>query len=232
MKPDILKLIHYIVWYATEKESKLTTLRLVKFLYLSDYFWAKYNQGQTITEWPWKFVHYGPFCKESLEAIEEAVVLGYIEKLSYESKFDQDYNLYIAREEPEIEEIPLPLRSELNHAISKWGDDTYGLLDYVYFETEPMIYAQKYQILDFSKVRQFETFKEIKTPQLSEDKIKKGKEIIEKIKNKHTENIRRKLKSPKPIYDDIYFQALKYLDEEDLSGEFSGQPLFFEYNEH
>ena len=71
MKTNTLDLIQYIVCYATEKGMKLSPIRLVKFLYLADLYWARENEGATLTKWPWKFVHYGPFCGESLNAIEK-----------------------------------------------------------------------------------------------------------------------------------------------------------------
>lgn len=71
----------------------------------------------------------------------------------------------------------------------------------------------------------------VEISQLPDDTVRKGKEIIERIK-KHIENIRKKVKSPKPIYDDIYFRAIRYLDEEDLSVEFFGAIFIFGYNKY
>lgn len=65
-----------------------------------------------------------------------------------------------------------------------------------------------------------------------ENTVRKGRGIMERIKNKHIENIRKKVKSPKPIYNDIYFRATRYLDEEDLSVEFLGIIFVFEYNKY
>jgi hypothetical protein len=46
---NILELIQYIVCYATEKGVKLSPIRLVKFLYLADLYWARENNGKILT---------------------------------------------------------------------------------------------------------------------------------------------------------------------------------------
>jgi hypothetical protein len=225
MKIDVLKIIQYTVWYATERETKLTSVRLVKFLYLVDLYWARENNGNTLTGWPWKFVHYGPFCNESLKVIEKAYQLNLIKKDTYESKLvDEEYNLYWCKEEPEISQRPpLYVRSPLNEAISKWGDDTYGLLDYVYFETEPMLEAKKGDLLDFSKAQKTEKLKEIKMLKLSPEQVVKAKEIMERLKTKYKKELVGRASHPRPIYDAIYQQAVQLLDEEDLKGKLSGE---------
>ncbi|MDQ1336706.1 MAG: hypothetical protein QG552_3656 [Thermodesulfobacteriota bacterium] len=78
MKRDILNLIQYITWFATERGEVFSPIRLVKFLYLADLYHARRNDGATFTGWPWRFVHYGPFCRESLDAIRSAVDEGLI----------------------------------------------------------------------------------------------------------------------------------------------------------
>ena len=54
MKIDVLDLIQYIIWYASERGMKLSPIRLVKFLYLADLYWARENNGETLNEWPWR----------------------------------------------------------------------------------------------------------------------------------------------------------------------------------
>ena len=66
-------LIDYVVWYASTRGEELTPIRLVKFLYLADLYYARREKGKTLTGWPWAFVYYGPFCGEAMDAIEKAV---------------------------------------------------------------------------------------------------------------------------------------------------------------
>jgi hypothetical protein len=226
MKIDILELTQYIVCYATEKGVKLSPIRLVKFLYLADLYWARENEGATLTKWPWKFVHYGPFCTESLYAIEKAFQSELIQRTAYESKYvDEDYFLYWCKESRTDTErnLPIYLTSPLHEAISKWGDDTYGLLDYVYFETEPMLEARKGDLLDFSKAKSPEVSQDIVMVKLSAKQIAIGKEIVEKLKSKYREGFKSQAQSPQPIYDEVYLKGTKVLDEEDLQGDLSGK---------
>ena len=69
---NINNLIKYIVLYATEQGIKLTQVRLVKFLYLADLYFARRNQGKTFTGLPWAFIYYGPYCGEAMTAIDAA----------------------------------------------------------------------------------------------------------------------------------------------------------------
>lgn len=226
MEIDILELIKYIICYATEKGMKLSPIRLVKFLYLADLYWARENKGTTLTQWPWKFVHYGPFCKESLDAIEKAFQSELIQRTAYESKYvDEDYFLYWCKENrTDIEQrLPIYLTSPLHEAISKWGDDTYGLLDYVYFQTEPMLEARKGNLLDFSKAKNPEAPQEIEMIKLSAKQVARGREIVERLKSKCKEGLKSQAQAPQPIFDEIYLKGTKVLDEEDLRGDLSGR---------
>jgi hypothetical protein len=83
----VLDLIKYIVCYATDHDIRLTTVRLVKFLYLADLYHARLFGGETFTRFPWAFVYYGPYCREAMGSIEDARVQGLIASQTYESKY-------------------------------------------------------------------------------------------------------------------------------------------------
>ena len=139
MKP--VDLVRYIAWYATQVGIKLTTNRLVKFIYLADLFHARIKKGETITGFRWQFVYYGPYCTEAWESIERAAQAGFVCKETLDSKFslDKDYSLFSCND-PEAENledsIHIGVLSQLQSTIKKYGDDTPQLFDYVYFETE------------------------------------------------------------------------------------------------
>jgi uncharacterized phage-associated protein len=88
MRVDPVKLIQFIVCQATEFGASLSPIRVVKFLYLADLYHARENNGKTLTEWPWKFVYFGPYCTESFLALKRAVYDGLIEAKPFESKYD------------------------------------------------------------------------------------------------------------------------------------------------
>ncbi len=218
MTTKILELIRYITWLATERDEVLSPIRLIKFLYLTDLYYARKNDGAILTGWPWKFVHYGPFCGESLEAIKRAVDGGFIEAFPYESQFDdEEHFLYKhrAEREPAIgSSLPFYITGPLQGAVRKWAGDTYALLDHVYFETEPMMGVQPGDLLDFSSAQEPEPVKHISMKKLSKKKIEKGKLLISKIRENQEKYIR--LDREQPIYDEAYFEALDYLNGDAL----------------
>jgi len=206
---NIPELVQYITWLASEREQMLSPIRLVKFLYLADLYHARRNEGKTITGWQWKFVHYGPFCNEALQAIEAAVQSGMISALAYESTFDDEQHFLYkteAEKEPEIAlRLPLYVTAPLQGAVRKWGGDTYGLLDHVYFETEPMKNVKPGDVLDFSKAKEPEPFRELHMRKLSKAKISQGKALIARMRESQRECI---IAEPAAIYDDVYARAI------------------------
>jgi hypothetical protein len=217
-------LIQYITWYATEQGEVLTPIRLVKFLYLADLFYARKFHGETLTKWPWRFVHYGPFCGEALKAIDIAIKYELIEAISYESKFDDEahflYKYHLEKDHPFHEVLPISITAPLENAIKRWGGDTYQLLDYIYFETEPMEEVQFRDLLDFNKARKPQIIESVEIKSLSKDKIKKAKEAIQKLKKSFSISS-AKSNVVVPIYDEIYHSAIEIMDADEIA-EFSG----------
>ena len=76
---DPVKFVEWAVWYANKHDAKITPVRIVKFLYLADLYHARIAEGLTLTGWKWTFIHYGPFCSESLQVLEKAERMGLIE---------------------------------------------------------------------------------------------------------------------------------------------------------
>jgi hypothetical protein len=221
MTKDISQLIQWIVWYASSCELNLTRLRLVKFLYLTDLFFAREKNGQTLTKFPWAFVHYGPYCSEAVSEIDAAVSLGLIEEQAYQSKYeDKDYYLYrsLVEEEPFLlSDLPTYVSSELKWAIQKWGEDSGGLLDYVYFETEPMINVHRGDFLDFSKARKPIKQPKIQMKKLSKKQLNIAKEAIKKLSEKTLANERaRNYQYTSTLYDEKYLVFLNSLEESDV----------------
>lgn len=229
MAVDTKQLIKYVVWQAGELGTAVTETRLIKYLYLIDLYHARLRNGQTLTGWPWAFVHYGPYCSEAYAAMEEAVTYGFVEENYYDSKYegrDKFRLLSIDREERDeepalAEELHIGITAPLQQIIRKYGDDTASLLDYVYYDTEPMRDARPYQRLDFGLAQKAKILPAIKMKKLSPASLQKGAGIIDKLKKKHKAAVddsvkRNKQKAKCGLYDDEYDKALQYLDKEDL----------------
>jgi len=221
---DPEQIAKYIVWYAIQRGSSLTTTRVIKFFYLVDLYYARENHGQTLTGWPWAFVHYGPYCSEAFHVLENAASRGIIEKRAYDSRFklDEEYFLFYCddeREPPIGQQLPIYVIGQLQRAIAKWGDDTASLLDHVYFDTEPMLDARKGDLLDFTKAKPIKPSKHITLKKLSPEKIALAKKHIKKL-GKKLETGMKKLQQEnsqvRGLFDDVYFRALEYMEDEDL----------------
>ena len=228
MKP--VDLVRYIAWYATQIGMKLTTNRLVKFIYLADLYHARIIKGQTITGFPWKFIYYGPYCTEAWETIESAAQTGFVCKESFDSKYSEEktFNLFSC-DDPEAEkledQIHIGVISQLHSAIKRFGDDTPQLLDYIYFETEPMEGAKKGDLLDFSKAHLPEPVKKIQLNKIPEDKIKLAKEKI-KLLGRQYKSDREKLvkedQENEKYKTDSYYKFIELMDDEALEAGLAG----------
>jgi hypothetical protein len=199
----------------------LTTIRLVKFLYLADLFQARTSPGTILTGFPWALINFGPYCSESLQAIDEARNRSLISARAYQSKYsDEDKYVYSAHlsKEPKLgNELSLYVASKLKAAIKRWGDDTQGLLDFTYFETEPMSNAKPYEILDFAKTRLEEPVEDLKINPLRKKTLKKGHEILEALRTRTFKNKERSTPLDTGPKDEAYFQAVAYSENEALT---------------
>ncbi len=216
------ELVALICFWARERGYNLTTVQVVKYLYLADLYHARRHGGQTLTSLPWTFVHFGPYCSESIQAIDAAVDdRALVERLTYESSSGKDYYRYrvLASKEPAlVDEIPYVVVSALKHAVRKYGDDTAKLLDYVYFDTEPMKDIEPYDRLDFGRARAPEIIKTVEPTKLTEKKRRKGLEIVDALRHRTMEASGRTPIDTGP-YDDAYFEALDHDDAADVGGD-------------
>lgn len=219
-------LLGVIAQCASEKGSLLTKTRLVKFLYLLDLYWAQ-SEKKAFTGWPWAFVHYGPYCRESTDAIDRAENFGYLSAGSYESKYrDEDYRLYgpghrIDEDQRETVRglLPIYVSSNLFRAVEKWCDDTFGLLDFVYFHTGPMKTAMPGDVLSFDGEEKidYRQFQPVKMEPLSKTKKAVLRGVIDKIRADMAGRPERP-----SVYDREYFDFLSALEEEETPVGLSG----------
>jgi len=229
-------LVRLIVWYASNRGAKLTTLRLVKFLYLADLYHARVSEGKTLTGWPWAFVYFGPFCPQALDAIESAAKRGLVQFGEYPSKYDdeKDYRLFEVEDtdqEPDLPNIlPTYVWSRLQWAIQKWAADSSGLLDYVYFETEPMIEARRGEALDFAKAEKPEVPKKVEMKKMPKAKIEEAKKAVNRLREKY--KAATGSRPPQGPFDTLYLKAFSQLEGEDLGEGLQGTAELGELNQN
>lgn len=122
--------------------------RLVKILYLADVEWRRRHRGEPLSNWNWLFWHFGPYAMEFNEVFgAQAQDVELVEfKTGKVAKF-----LNFKTEELRQREVPDEVSFLLRSVVEQWvGVDINYLLDYVYFETEPMEKAKRGEPLDFS----------------------------------------------------------------------------------
>jgi len=227
MKIDPVKLIQFIVCQATEFGASLSPIRVVKFLYLADLYHARESKGETLTGWPWAFVYFGPYCTESFLALERAKDEGLIEAKPFESKYDdKDRYLYSCPLEKgsDVEgQLNIYVWSPLREAIKKWADDTSGLLDHVYFETEPMEEAKRGDLLDFSKARPPIKLPKLEMKKISKFKAEKAKQLISALREQYrASSYKLSEEQFQMVRDGAFRKSLPLVDDEDLEEGLTG----------
>lgn len=166
--------IHYILQRAIDLSLSIGKTKLIKLLYLLDIEHHRAHQ-RTLSELNWVFYKFGPYAFEienflgDIGVTEEGIVLRGGRIFS---------RLGIDPEEEA--EIDIERRAILDTLIEEWGDASLGeLLDYVYFDTEPMIDVQtRGERLDFNTIKP-KSYYAVKEYEVDE---KRGKEIIKKIR--------------------------------------------------
>jgi hypothetical protein len=121
--------------------------RLTKFMYLAEveYFRVK---RERLTDLQWIFYLYGPYPASMNSVLGEPTVETnecHGGKISKQIMREED-TFMMAKADFELEAI-------IARIVKEWGDaDLNKLLDYVYFETEPMQNAKRGELLDFSVI--------------------------------------------------------------------------------
>ncbi len=221
-------LVSFIVEEASARGELLSPIRLVKFLYLADVYHARYHGGQTLTGWPWRFVFYGPYCREAMAAIDRARSQGLLTMKPYRSKYDHEEHVLYGGSGQELASLrnalPLSVYGGLSSAIARWGSDTQGLLDHVYFDTEPMKGVTRGSILDFSKCIPQERPPEISMKKLSRDQLARAREAVKGLRQQLDSGITEQQKRWRgEIVDGTYVQFLEALREPALESGLEGR---------
>lgn len=222
-------LIRYIIWCATERDMELTTVRVVKFVYLADVYYARGHGGKTLTTLPWAFINYGPYCSAVMKEIDTLATSGQVCRSQFPSRYEnKEYSLFTCRDtdaEKLESQIPDGVLYPLHEAIRRYGEDTQALLDHVYFDTEPMENVRKGNLLDFSTARPVQRSKPIELKKPSKKDIEKGRKHIAQLvtkMRKKKENLAREFATSDDFVDDVLDKALEIMDDGDLETGFQG----------
>ncbi|MBA7628550.1 hypothetical protein ES703_36038 [subsurface metagenome] len=208
MNPIVTRLLRYIVDQVRDRDAVPTRTRVAKLLYLIDVeYYRRY--GQTLTELPWRFLHYGPYAVE-VEQLLQSLDL-YIDAEEVITRKGYRAFTYKAQQPETLDDLlSSPEQGMIDRIIDRWAlESLYGLLDYVYFETEPMQAAARGNLLDFSQIVRIRVTEE-RTPlaKLSQEVLTN---LRERLKAVRESKVSKRHYTP-PLYDDIYFQAIEAMD--------------------
>jgi hypothetical protein len=216
MKPQARQLALGILTRIKEREGTANKTKLLKLLYLADIEQYR-TSGETLTGFNWIFYLYGPWTDEYDGLLKQLQDENAIQIKPWASGGLEGEGIAPSEEVPlerAISSTQAFLRTR--QLVDIWADRGLPtLLDYVYFETEPMQDAAKMQRLDFSKV--------LKEPPRLYRRTKSGTDPKElrRLKARFA-NEREKLRTKRATtsyeqapYDAVYVEALQAFDEQE-----------------
>lgn len=193
-----------------------TRTALTKYLYLLDYWMAKENNGKTFIGVEWKFYHYGPYSEALASHIDFLPTLPFINKVDV-SRENKDFTVYSLGEytrNKTLESIGISsnVKGRLLQAIKAFVGDLNGLLNYVYFETEPMDGVKPGDVLSFENLRKQnfkQDIKQIKVQIDNKEKAARIKALISNIGSKWQESQNNTPLKTLPLRDSHYLEAIE-----------------------
>jgi hypothetical protein len=199
-----------IVSFIGEQGGWVTKTKLLKILYLFDVEYFRSNR-KTYTGFEWKFLHLGPWTSEFDPILDDVVSRGILsESLGrYETLF------YRAACVTELSAMKLTVNDDLmlRRLLRQWGNaDTGDILDFVYFNTEPMLTGVRSQALDFSAIQPLPPVYKRSSSGISPKEIQRRREAFNR-KQSADPPAHPKRTTP-PAYDEQFDRAMAILDSE------------------
>lgn len=194
-----LKLIISEILNQLKKNNLSTNItKVIKLLYIIEVEYFKFKK-ERLTSLKWRFYHYGPvpleiydYCKKNNINIDDI----------YTNNGELLRNMELPKNYKGINANTTEKRDILfliTRVIKDFGSmDIKDLLDYVYFETEPMKNAKRGEYIDFTKVKDEEIFipNEITVSKETKKKLKEIKKKLSRLLKKEIEF--------KPLADRLY----------------------------
>lgn len=195
----------------------LNKTKLLKLMYLTDIEHFRTHR-KTLTGFEWIFFLYGPWAPEYDTLIAELQRRDFIEIEPWESGSLSGDRLK-AREDRALETV-LESTNEyfrVKHQVETWSDRSLSeLLDYIYFDTDPMRDAVSLQPLDFEKVSPEAPalYKRSKSG-ASDASVRNLRKRFAEIRERNEQARQAAVSSfVSPTYDEAYEEALEQLSNE------------------
>ncbi len=143
----VRRLLLYTVDQLQDIDAQISTIRLVKMLYLVDleYF---IRHKKTLTEIDWVFYHYGPYFFEFGDVLRSASIDLNAEEVLTSS--GRGYTYRVLEDQDISRLVDFATEQQINRTIKKWAlEDTRDLLGFVY-NTPPIKKGQRGNPIDFN----------------------------------------------------------------------------------
>jgi len=206
----IKKLIIRIWQNGLQNRRPVGQVRATKLMYLIEWEYFAWKR-ERLTQLDWIYLHYGPW-SSTLSKILQEEFKAPTEK-EQEGRFRQ-----VSWTPSEFDRIDTRLPFELE-GIAQRVFDTFGsmptedIVSYVYFNTEPMQYAERRQSLDFTKTRKpLKPFNPVGAL---------DKNVRQKLRDRLRLATQTKLEEKIETMGDISPEVLEVLSQLDSSGDFS-----------
>jgi hypothetical protein len=193
---------------------------LHKLVYLADVYVAEETVGHTYTGETWRFLHYGPFAAgvaESLDRLESGGLV-HCERREIEAR-DIEYALYSPSSDATetLRDIQLPpaVALRLGADLKRYARNLPGLLDYVYFRSEPMEGASPGEVLRFDRCvkASIAEYNPIQMLPIPKAQIRRAREALGK---RMRESAAAAAKGAMGPIDEVFLQGVATLDDEPL----------------
>ncbi len=182
-KQILLLFLQVLVKEAVEAGFLMRRITLVKYLYLLDVYMAQ-ETGHKFTDIKWIFWKFGPYSNDANAFVDELLNLCLVKEKVTETRYETDLiqyepvNLNVSRKDVWRILPPKVLNKIFNIDLNRFADDTYKLLDYVYFDTEPMQNVHIGDVLKFDNLVKDMEKGSIELKPISKTKFNKVRKIL------------------------------------------------------
>lgn len=207
----------------------LGEIHLLKYLYMADEAYARWNHGHTFTGSDWIFYKFGPWSQALYVTIVACLTEIGAELRTFPSRFGDDdcKRWHIEHDEHEYNRLksilPLEVKQCISAAVNRHANDTASLLEEVY-ASEPMIRAAPGERLEFRAAEkpQSQQAHDAFVPfmqKLSSSQRKRFREKKQALQSRIAERLAKEsVPEQRPIpHADEYAHVLEWLDS--LAGE-------------
>jgi hypothetical protein len=218
MKPEAKELVLAVLTRIEEQEGSANRTKLLKLLYLADieHFRAA---GETLTGFDWIFYLYGPWTPEYDDLLKQLEAEAAIRLEPWAGIGIEGERIVAAQRVPlERVIVSTDVFFRTRRHIDTWADrGVPRLLDYVYFETEPMQGAVKMDRLDFRKVSKEppRLYRRSKSGADAKELRRLRKNFAEASKKLSAEGAGEALRFFPGEYDEKYLKALAQFEDEE-----------------